>query len=125
MEKIFGLSERALQLSEDRAVLLTQNLVNSSTPHYKSKDIDFSKTLKEANKTYGLKATNTRHLAGSSPLSGERLMYRVPMQNSLDGNTVDTEIERKNFIENALRYQVSLTFVQNKSEQLLAAIKGE
>jgi flagellar basal-body rod protein FlgB len=43
---------------------------------------------------------------------------------SLDGNTVDGEIERKNFIENALRYQVNLTFIQNKSDELTKAMGG-
>ena len=51
-------------------------------------------------------------------------MYRVPMQTSMDGNTVDENIERKNFIENSLRYQVSLTFIQNESAELMKAIKG-
>jgi flagellar basal-body rod protein FlgB len=44
---------------------------------------------------------------------------------SLDGNTVDDEIERKNFMENSLRYQMNLTFISNKSSELLKAIKGE
>ncbi len=54
MDKIFGLSEQALKLSEDRSVMLSNNLVNSSTPHYKAKDIDFHQALQEANQAYGL-----------------------------------------------------------------------
>jgi len=123
---IFGLSGQALKLSEDRAVLLTSNLVNASTPHYKAKDIDFNKALKEAgNDANTLMKTNAAHISPSNQVGSTTALYRVPNQTSLDGNTVDDEIERKNFIENALHYQVNLTFVQNKSNELLKAFKGE
>jgi flagellar basal-body rod protein FlgB len=116
---IFGLSEKALQLSEDRAVILTNNIVNSATPHYKAKDIDFYKLLQEEKENAS--AANTTAGTVSKP----QLLYRVPMQMSQDGNTVDEEIERKNFIENAMHYQVSLTFIQNKTNELEKAFKGE
>lgn len=123
---IFGLAGSALKLSEDRAVLLTNNLVNASTPHYKAKDIDFNKALKAAESgTTDLMQTNAGHIASTQTVGGAKTLYRIPNQTSLDGNTVDDEIERKDFIENALHYQVNLTFVQNKSSELLKAIKGE
>lgn len=124
-DKIFGVSERALQLCESRASLLTNNIVNSSTPHYKAKDIDFHKALQNAQEAQTLLVTNKNHISPANQANGAALMYRVPMQNSLDGNTVDEEIERKNFLENAMRYQVNLTFVQNKSDQIMKAFKGE
>lgn len=127
MDSIFGLSEKALKLTEDRSVLLTNNIANSSTPHYKSRDIDFHQTLQETNSiTADLLTTHPNHIKPSSELSeGAHTMYRIPMQMSLDGNTVDEEIERKNFIENALNYQVNLTFIKNKTDELRKAIKGE
>lgn len=123
--KIFGVSEKALQVCESRSVLLTNNIVNASTPHYKARDIDFNKALQDANQAYSLAATNKKHLSASGQTGGAKIMYRVPNQVSLDGNTVDDEIERKNFIENALRYQVGLTFVRSESDQILKALKGE
>jgi flagellar basal-body rod protein FlgB len=123
--KIFGLSEQALSLCESRSVLLTNNLVNSSTPHYKARDIDFNKALQNANEMYSLKATDKKHINASNQLSGAKIMYRVPNQISLDGNTVDDEMERKNFIENSLRYQVNLTFVKYESDKIRYALKGE
>ena len=126
MDKIFGMSEKALQLSEDRAVMLTSNLVNSSTPHYKARDIDFQKALAAAGEDGAvMQTTSPNHIVPRTQSHGAEVEYRVPMQSSLDGNTVDDEIERKNFIENALHYQVNLTFVQNKTSELMKAIKGE
>ncbi len=123
--KLFGMSERALQLIESRSVMLTNNLVNSSTPHYKARDIDFNKAMQDANSDYALATTNPNHMQPVDATGGARTMYRIPMQMSMDGNTVDEELERKNFIENALRYQVNLTFIQNKSDEISKAIKGD
>ena len=125
-DDIFGLSGKALQLTEDRSVTLTNNIVNGGTPNYKARDIDFHKLLQDANQiAQPLLTNNPRQLQPSTNTSGEPLLYRVPMQQSADGNTVDEEIERKNFLENAMNYQVNLTFIQNKSDQPMKAIKGE
>jgi flagellar basal-body rod protein FlgB len=123
--KIFGLSGAALQLCEDRAVLITNNLVNSSTPHYKARDIAFSEAMNHVKENITLAVTQPGHLASLSKMDNQDIMYRIPMQTSLDGNTVDPEIERKNFIENSLRYNVNLTFIQGKTDELSKAIKGE
>jgi flagellar basal-body rod protein FlgB len=126
MDKLFGVSEKALQLCEDRAVMLTNNLVNSSTPNYKAKDIDFQKTLRDATQNAGqMRTSDPRHISPHATAGNAQTMYRVPMQSSLDGNTVDDEMERKNFMENALRYQVNLTFIRNETSSLMKAIKGE
>lgn len=128
MENIFGVSGKALQLCEDRAVLLSNNVVNSATPHYKARDIDFQKLMLQEVDTQGsaLAVTNPMHLQGDqATVGGEPVMFRVPMQQSVDGNTVDEDIERKDFISNALKYKVSLTFLQSHTDQLSKAIKGE
>jgi flagellar basal-body rod protein FlgB len=119
---IFGIAETALKLTEERASILTNNIANASTPHYKARDIDFSKALQEAQSALASGSANA-----SSEVSADntRLLYRVPMQKSLDGNTVDDNIERKNFLQNSLRYQVSITYIQNKSDELMKAMRGE
>ena len=122
---IFGLAEKALQLAEGRSVMIANNMVNASTPNYKARDIDFYKAMQEAEQSYALETTNQNHIQPTNQIGGQEIKYRIPMQMSLDGNTVDDEIERKNFMENSLRYQMNLTFISNKSSELLKAIKGE
>ena len=53
------------------------------------------------------------------------MLYRTPMQPSLDGNTVDTEQEHTAFSANAIEYQASLGFLNGKISGLRKAIKGE
>ena len=54
-DPIFGVSAKALALSERRASILTDNIVNSSTPHYKARDIDFHNMLEEMTQAQALK----------------------------------------------------------------------
>lgn len=121
----FDVEERALKLCEGRATLLASNIANSSTPQYKARDFDFQKAMNIASAQSGLVTTNARHLQAGHSVEGQSIGYRVPMQFSLDENTVDDEIERKNFIQNAIKYQASLGFAQNKMSNLMRAIKGE
>lgn len=125
---VFGLAEPALMLSEKRASLLAHNLVNSATPHYKARDIDFKQALHEANnaKLQGtLNKTHGSHIRTMNTATDQKLLYRIPMQVNSNGNTVDNEIERKNYMTNALNYEASLTFIQNKVDSLMKAIKGD
>ena len=51
--------------------------------------------------------------------------YRVPENASLDGNTVDSHVEKSKFAENAVRYQISLSMLNNKIQGLINNLKGE
>jgi flagellar basal-body rod protein FlgB len=53
------------------------------------------------------------------------MLYRVPSQPSLDGNTVDTQLEHTEFAANALEYQASLQFLNGRINSLMKAIKGQ
>lgn len=120
----FGVEERALKLCEDRAALLAGNIANSSTPNYKARDFDFQDAMKQVS-TEALATTSAGHLNSLHNINGQKISYRVPMQTSVDENTVDDELERKNFIQNAINYQASLTFAQNTMGNLMHAIRGE
>ena len=51
-------------------------------------------------------------------------MYRQPVQPSADGNTVDMDVERAQFADNALRYEASVRFVSEQMKAMLTAIQG-
>ena len=51
-------------------------------------------------------------------------MYRTPSQGSVDGNTVDMDIERAQFADNALRYEAGLAFLTHQIKQMTAATQG-
>ena len=55
---------------------------------------------------------------------GAPVMYRTALQPSADGNTVDMDVERAQFADNALRYEASVKFVSDDIKQILTAIQG-
>jgi flagellar basal-body rod protein FlgB len=128
IDNAFGNHIAALQLRAKRMELLASNLANADTPGFKAKDLDFRLVLKQAESAIGpviLDATREGHLAPANNMSAGTVMYRVPTQASLDGNTVESQIEQTKFAENALQYQVSMQFVTGTIQGLMTAIRGE
>lgn len=127
-EKAFGNHTEALQVRGKRMELLASNLANADTPGFKAKDVDFRSLLKEAESTVHsvrLNATHEGHLLAENSFSDGQVMYRVPTQASLDGNTVESQIEQAKYAENALQYQISMQFVSGTIKGLLTAIRGD
>ncbi len=128
LDPIFGIHAKALTLWTQRNEVLASNIANADTPNYKARDLDFTSILDRANEnSIEMKTTHTGHMSsmkGSGMDGNGELLYRVPMQASLDGNTVETDVEQAKFGENALRYQVSLRFVSGSVSTMKAAIAG-
>ncbi|MCF6282110.1 MAG: flagellar basal body rod protein FlgB [Candidatus Polarisedimenticolaceae bacterium] len=127
LDQVFGIHEQALQLRARRAELLAGNLANADTPGYKARDIDFQKALRqEMGQPVKMAVTHERHVqVDNGFISPAELLYRVPSQPSLDGNTVDSQLEYAAFSSNALEYQASLRFLTGKIDSLKSAIRGD
>jgi len=120
----------ALNLRAFRQELLAANIANADTPGYQARDIDFRKSLEEAmsgrTPTVQLAQTARGHVqpAGAAAAGAATPLYRTVVQASLDGNTVDMDVERGQFAENAIRYEANLTFINSQLKTLLAALQG-
>lgn len=127
LDEAFGIHEQAMQLRARRAELLAGNLANADTPGFKARDFDFKKVLQqEMGQPVRMAVTNERHVQmNSGQISPAELLYRVPSQPSLDGNTVDSQKEYAAFATNSLEYQASLRFLTGKIKTLKSAIRGE
>ncbi len=122
----------AANLRAYRQQLLASNIANADTPNYKARDIDFQATLDKASAQRGgdlaLATTSTRHLtamAGDGAPAGARVMYRTEYQSAIDGNTVNMDVERSAFAENAVHLEATLTFIREKLRGLQSAIQGQ
>jgi flagellar basal-body rod protein FlgB len=127
-----GIHPAALRVRAQRNELLANNLANADTPKFKARDIDFRSALAAAGANskdapVRMQATNAAHIAPGSLAAGgsPELKYRTPLAPSLDGNTVDVQLEQAAFAENAVRYQASLTFLSGKFRALMTAITGQ
>ena len=129
-DNALGIHEQAMSVRSRRSEVLASNLVNADTPNYKARDIDFRGALQGQlamqQGAASMKATHAGHigLSGNS-LQEPQLMYRVPHQASLDGNTVEEQEELSRFTKNAMDFQASVQFLNSKFKGLKAAIKGE
>lgn len=114
-DTLFGLHGTALALRSQRLALLASNIANASTPNYKARDIDFNKALESA----------SRGGSGVDQAARGALGYRVPLETSMDGNTVELSTEQTQFAENAVKYRTTLSFLEGRIGTIMTALRGE
>ena len=126
IDSLFGVHEQALIFRSKRAEVLASNMANADTPGYKARDFDFKSVLNKLNTPAGqVKQTHHLHIAFDKTPATVALAYRTPMSASLDGNTVDTQVEQAKYAQNAMDYQTSLRFLNGKISGYLSALRGE
>ena len=129
IDNALSFQQQALGLRAQRQQILAGNIANADTPNYKARDFDFSAALKAAvagrsSGNLALATSNAAHLPGSTQESTARLLYRNPVQPSADGNTVEMDIERAQFSENAVQYEAGVTFISSQIKTLLSAVQA-
>ena len=128
-------NEAALSLRSQRQTVLASNIANADTPNYKARDIDFSSALQGAlarssgSASGPLRTTAAQHFPappqpGGMLPDGTALQYRGVVQGAVDGNTVDMDVERNQFADNALRYEAGITLINAQIKSMMAAIQG-
>ena len=113
-EGLFGVHGTALSVRSQRMGMLASNIANASTPGYKAKDIDFDAALQNAHRGGNIESA-----------IDDATLYRVPLQPTADGNTVELSTEQTAFAENAVAYQTTLAFLNGRIGTITRALKGE
>jgi flagellar basal-body rod protein FlgB len=124
---------RALALRAERQKVLAGNIANADTPNYKAVDFDFAAALRAATTPATAPAngqmarTHERHIGGNThaTASSAPLLFRNPVQPSIDNNTVDMDLERAQFADNAVRYEATLRFINGQLRTMMSAIRGD
>jgi len=124
--------QEALNLRAQRQEVLAANIANADTPGYQARDLDFSSELNKVMERgrpeasgMQLAVTSARHIpAQALSAPSVDLMYRIPDQPSLDGNTVDMDRERTQFADNSLQYQTGLTVLSGQIKSMMSVLQG-
>lgn len=131
LDEYLRFNETALSLRAQRQQVLASNMANADTPNYKARDFNFSGALQGALDRTGpppspLSKTNAAHYPGAEETTsgGVPLQYRGVVQGSVDGNTVDMDVERNQFTDNAIRYEAGITLINMQIKHMMAAIQG-
>lgn len=125
-----GIHDDAFKLRSQRAGVLANNLANVNTPNFKARDLDFYALLngqqQQLSKHVDVNTTHNRHIEGQQ---GSRffdgLLYRIPNQPAIDGNTVEEQVEHAQYLKNALGFQSSFRFLDSAFKNLKTAVRGE
>jgi len=150
LDAAFGFHENALRIRAERQEILSANIANADTPQFKARDIDFKSILQKAvgpnttnelspsalnreafRQASALELTSNKHIAGLpsninqfNTGNGDAL-YRPIIQGSVDGNTVDMDVERNQFADNAVRYEASILMMNGAIKKMITAIRGD
>lgn len=134
LDALLGFHEAALRVRSQRQEVLASNIANADTPNYHARDIDFKAALQVALDASNaqpnrLSMTDPVHKPeqvadGQEQVAGVPLLYRTVLQGSVDNNSVDMDVERNQFADNALRYEASVSIISNQIKNLLAVIQG-
>lgn len=130
LDAAFRFQQEALSLRTQRQSVIASNIAHADTPGYKARDFDFSSTLAQTMERghraggVSLSTTSVRHLPAQAPARDDYdLAYRIPLQSSVDGNTVEMDTERVAFADNSVHFESNLTVVSSKIKTMLAAIQ--
>jgi flagellar basal-body rod protein FlgB len=115
-DALFGIHGKALEIRSQRMSMLASNIANAATPGFKARDIDFTKALD---------AASGAQSGGLQQAVDDNVGYRVPMETSLNGNTVELPVEQTQFAENAVGYKTTLQFLQGRVDTVMQALKGD
>ena len=118
---------KALAISEAQLALTTSNLANQDTPNFKAKAIDFRSELQKAtgHDMGQIKKTNTKHLN----IQGQKHELTIQFVHSgvarADGNTVDSNLEKKKFVEQQIHYQTMVELLTKSRSSVITTLKGK
>lgn len=129
----------ALLLRAERQRVIASNIANADTPGFVARDFKFADALREVsqassptserNQLRQQSVSDPRHIPLPSTdigsFAGGTLGYAVETQPSLDNNTVDMDRERAAFVDNAVRYEATLRFINGNAKTMLSAIQGQ
>ena len=132
---------KALVLRAELQRLIASNIANADTPGYVGRDFNFKEALMQSTREdgsalnstvarLGLDTTHAQHIdlpgiSDSQLGSNSNLAYTLQTQPAVDGNSVDLDHERANFVDNSVRYESTLRFINGQSKTILSAIQGQ
>ena len=130
IDQALKFQQTALNLRAQRSQVLASNIANADTPHYKARDIDFKAALGQAMAGRGggalpMATSSGRHIGGPADAAPAGALYRNEVQSSIDGNTVNLDVERAQFAENAVQYEANITFINGTLKTMQTAITGQ
>jgi flagellar basal-body rod protein FlgB len=120
----FDFHSQALSLRAERQRVIASNIANADTPGYQARDFDFAAALRAATGSASTGEGIASSVMSRTGRPTPELRYAQPAQTNLDSNTVDMDRERAAFMENAVKYESTLRFINGNVRNMLDAMKS-
>lgn len=124
LDELLNFNHQALNLRAYRQQVLASNIANGDTPGYKARDIDFKSALAAATAQPTAPGDPIAPASQKNAAAAPDLLFRSMVQPSIDGNTVDMDVERAQFAENTVHYESNIAALTHHIRMMLAAIQG-
>lgn len=115
---------QALVLRAERQRLIASNIANADTPGYLARDFDFASALRTATGSGAAAEGVGSDVMAPGGKAQPQLRYAMPAQTNMDGNSVDMERERAAFVDNTVKYESTLRFINASVRTTLEAMKS-
>jgi len=120
---------QALSLRAERQRLIASNIANADTPGFKARDFDFAAALRAASGNSAVGDGIAQGVMRGNGLGGSGnaqpvLRYALPSQTNLDNNSVDMDRERSAFVDNSVKYESTVRFINASVRTTLDAMKS-
>lgn len=124
-DRTFTNLEGALDFASKRNEMISNNIANSDTPYYKSKDVLFKSHLKKAMENQlDNKRTHQKHYKFSTVNEPFQVVTNRHTTFNHNGNNVDMDREMSNLAKNQVYYQGVVDNLNTKFHQLQSVIRG-
>ena len=70
-------------------------------------------------------ATNSRHFETGEIENSNGVVFRIPYNSAVDGNTVEINVEQAKYGEAASQYQATLQFLESRISGIRKSLRGE
>jgi flagellar basal-body rod protein FlgB len=129
LEQSISVLSQGLNLRATRHQILASNIANADTPGYKARDFQFDAAMKNAmagrpGSATEVARTSSAHLSGVGGAGPVNMAFRTVNQSSVDGNTVDMDVERTQITDNALQYQILTQLIGDKFKGMRTALSS-
>ncbi|HWJ80370.1 MAG TPA: flagellar basal body rod protein FlgB [Niallia sp.] len=120
--KTISTLENAINYSNTKQKVISQNIANVDTPNYKAKDVSFKDTL---TKTMEANLTNEKHIPFTTSTSGgTKILTKTGVTYNNNGNSVDMDQEMTDLASNQIYYNALIDRISGKFNTLETVIKG-
>lgn len=125
-DSTFHTLESSLDYSTAKNRVISNNLANADTPHFKTKQVVFKDILNDAIRTsISTKTTHEKHISFQKNQPGSfRVVTNDHSIYNHNGNNVDVEKEMAELAKNQLYYQGLVDRMNGKFQTLRMVIKG-